>query len=360
MNYSWEDWKEIGKKLAIARQRRRISQRKVSDETNINSTKISAIETGKVVPSQKELDDILKVIGIGPDELVATQGIPILRRDGSLFNIQTKYKDFADNDTFGYQVRLAREGLGWTMYDLQKKSGVSRNYICEIEKGHKSNISWEIRQKLSNVLGLDKSIEPLPIGLEEYTIVESLTQDDVAMLRGIHCSGVRPDTVAGWRRLHNAILGAISGDEPQVAGLRISLDDETCKTIKEILEYAKPYSVNTVEQFAEYATKLLADYGDVLIEGLRRVYEGDREVVLKIELDPPDAFPIPVGIVGQRIRELRREKGITQKTLAIKSGIGKVNRVYQIERGMVEANREELEAIAKVFGVEVRDLLQAQ
>lgn len=357
MKYSREDWKELGRKLSIARQRRSMSQVEVARQIGINQGRMSDIELGKVVPGVDELQSILVAIGITRDELEATNGVPLLRDDGSLISIPPQYKEVANEGTFGAQVRAAREALGLTQYRLSQRSGVSRNYICEIEKGYKENLSWDIRQKLSKVLGLNESAEPLPPGLQDYAIADNLTEEDVSMLRCVHCSGIQPDTVKGWRKLHNAIMGAIVKGRSSAEDVQVELDGHSLAAIKEILDEARPYSDSTVGHFVGYAAKLLADYGDVLIEGLRRVHEGDREVVLKIELDPPEPFPIPADIVGQRIRELRREAGLTQDALSRKSGVGKNYRIYKIERGIVAPKREELEAIAQVFGVEVRDLL---
>lgn len=60
-------------------------------------------------------------------------------------------------------------------------------------------------------------------------------------------------------------------------------------------------------------------------------------------------------VLGKRIAELRKAKGLTQEQLAEKSGYS-VEFVSLVERGVNAPAVAGLEKIAKVLGVEVKDL----
>lgn len=60
--------------------------------------------------------------------------------------------------------------------------------------------------------------------------------------------------------------------------------------------------------------------------------------------------------VGASIRELRKERGLSQETLAFDAGLA-VNSIATIERGEANPSVAVLLAIARVLKVKVRDLL---
>ncbi|MFZ2240801.1 MAG: helix-turn-helix domain-containing protein [Gordonia amarae] len=60
--------------------------------------------------------------------------------------------------------------------------------------------------------------------------------------------------------------------------------------------------------------------------------------------------------VGQRIRELRIEQGLTQEALALESGVTR-NVLIQVEHGRRGLLYERLFDIAEVLGVDAGDLL---
>ena len=60
-------------------------------------------------------------------------------------------------------------------------------------------------------------------------------------------------------------------------------------------------------------------------------------------------------VLGKRIAELRKAKGLTQEQLAEKSGYS-VEFVSLVERGVNAPAVAGFEKIAKVLGVEVKDL----
>lgn len=62
--------------------------------------------------------------------------------------------------------------------------------------------------------------------------------------------------------------------------------------------------------------------------------------------------------VGQRIRTLRIDQGLTQEALALESGVTR-NVLIQVEHGRRGLLYERLFDIAEVLGVEASDLLRA-
>ena len=63
------------------------------------------------------------------------------------------------------------------------------------------------------------------------------------------------------------------------------------------------------------------------------------------------------GIVGQNLRRIRKEKGLSQEDLALKSDIDR-SYVGALERGVYSATVTMVGKLAKVLGVEPSTLLE--
>jgi len=61
-------------------------------------------------------------------------------------------------------------------------------------------------------------------------------------------------------------------------------------------------------------------------------------------------------ILGSRIRELRKEKGLTQFYLAIELGYKHSSIISEIESGKKSLNAEKLPTVAKALDVEINKL----
>lgn len=70
--------------------------------------------------------------------------------------------------------------------------------------------------------------------------------------------------------------------------------------------------------------------------------------------EKPDPF---AAAIGQRIRQLREEAGLTQEKLAYESELGSKGHLSNLERGLVRPTAHTLKAIAERLGVLVLDLL---
>src|SRR5689334_22918109 len=74
---------------------------------------------------------------------------------------------------------------------------------------------------------------------------------------------------------------------------------------------------------------------------------------------PRRRVPVPVAFkVGQRIKQLREEQGLTMERLAFESGETSISKGHlsSIERGLVAPTIVTLEALAERLGVEMLDL----
>jgi len=67
----------------------------------------------------------------------------------------------------------------------------------------------------------------------------------------------------------------------------------------------------------------------------------------------------PVMLLGQRIRELRKKKGLTQEELGEKSGIS-YKYLGSIERGLENPSFRHLSRLAKSLGVELDEIFKFQ
>jgi transcriptional regulator with XRE-family HTH domain len=73
---------------------------------------------------------------------------------------------------------------------------------------------------------------------------------------------------------------------------------------------------------------------------------------------PRRRVPDPLALkVGQRIRQLREEQGLTMERLAFESELGSKGHLSNVERGLARPTIHTLEVLAERLGVEVFDLL---
>ncbi|HEY9692618.1 MAG TPA: helix-turn-helix transcriptional regulator [Oculatellaceae cyanobacterium] len=113
---------------------------------------------------------------------------------------------------FGKQVRERRTEEKLSQEKLAQAVGISRNYLSQIERGQATNLSWQVREKLTSVLGL-KAVEQvetsnelgLPPSLAEFASKAGLPPDDVLMLARLKYRGQQPTTKEKWELLYNVI-----------------------------------------------------------------------------------------------------------------------------------------------------------
>jgi transcriptional regulator with XRE-family HTH domain len=114
--------------------------------------------------------------------------------------------------TFAQQVRDRRKQENLSQEELATQVGISRNYLSQIERGQATNLSWQLRDKLSSILGLKLEEETaiaqsdeLPESLLEFAKSAKLPPDDVQMLARLKYRGKQPTTAEKWELLYNVI-----------------------------------------------------------------------------------------------------------------------------------------------------------
>ncbi len=115
-------------------------------------------------------------------------------------------------NTFAQQVRDRRRQERLSQEELAHQVGISRNYLSQIERGQATNLSWQVREKLSAILGLKQEPEAkaddsndLPPSLVEFARSAQLPPDDVTMLARLKYRGKQPTTPEKWELLYNVI-----------------------------------------------------------------------------------------------------------------------------------------------------------
>lgn len=115
-------------------------------------------------------------------------------------------------DEFAKKVRSRRLEEKLSQEELARKVGISRNYLSQIERGQATNLSWQVMEKLTSVLGLkgdstgtlDETAE-IPPSLAEFAKTAKLPTDDVMMLAQLKYRGQQPSTPEKWELLYNVI-----------------------------------------------------------------------------------------------------------------------------------------------------------
>lgn len=118
---------------------------------------------------------------------------------------------------FGERVRERRMQEGLSQGKLAGKVDISRNYLSQIERGEATNLSWQLVERLTTILGLkeERTEEApldraaLPAGLSEFAQTANLPEDDIRMLARLQYRGRQPTSPTEWRILYNVIKAAI-------------------------------------------------------------------------------------------------------------------------------------------------------
>lgn len=116
-------------------------------------------------------------------------------------------------DEFGKKVRERRMEEGLSQEKLAQAVGISRNYLSQIERGQATNLSWQVMERLTSILGLkaepeglkDSDLVNLPASLAEFAKTAGLPPDDILMLARLKYRGQQPTTAEKWELLYTAI-----------------------------------------------------------------------------------------------------------------------------------------------------------
>ncbi len=117
-----------------------------------------------------------------------------------------------ESDKIGKKVRDRRLEEGLSQEKLAQAVGISRNYLSQIERGQATNLSWQVMERLTSILGLKVEEEgaiaemaDLPPSLAEFAKTAGLPPDDVLMLARLKYRGQQPTTPEKWEILYNVI-----------------------------------------------------------------------------------------------------------------------------------------------------------
>ena len=114
----------------------------------------------------------------------------------------------SDSVRFGGMVRDRRRAEKLSQSDLAEQVEISRNYLSQIERGEATNLSWNVRIRLCNTLGIQDDgdvSKPLPESLQAFASRSKLPPDDLQMLANLKYRGKQPDTPEKWEMLYNVI-----------------------------------------------------------------------------------------------------------------------------------------------------------
>lgn len=83
--------------------------------------------------------------------------MPEYQEDTGLFEMELKSRQDEKNgelQRFGWAIQSARKKKGWSQEELAARAGISRSYVCQIERG-KVDLSWRIATRLLSQLNLN-------------------------------------------------------------------------------------------------------------------------------------------------------------------------------------------------------------
>ena len=128
--------------------------------------------------------------------------------------------DKEENSKLGERIRRLRKEEGFNQEELAGKADVSRAYISDIERGRRSP-AYGVVKRIASALGVtigelegesEEEIKAKP-SLRKFASKENLSRKRLRMLSRIEHKGKQPDTIEGWRRLHNVIKAMLDEGE---------------------------------------------------------------------------------------------------------------------------------------------------
>lgn len=87
--------------------------------------------------------------------------------------------------TFADRLLLERRNMKWDQADLAERSGISRGYISEIERGIKKNVGVEIVVALAEALGVSPQylmgLSESPLGESDARVLREMAREYVTV-----------------------------------------------------------------------------------------------------------------------------------------------------------------------------------
>ena len=136
-----------------------ITLKDLEEKTGITNSYISAIENGrKINPSQEKLEMLANALNVNL--------------------IDFYFEKKTSKNFLGENIKNLRTLKKLTIRELEKKTGISKAYICDLENGKRTNPSQETLEKLAEVL--DTTISELYSKNTEYKQEVKTINNDLA------------------------------------------------------------------------------------------------------------------------------------------------------------------------------------
>lgn len=159
--------REFGERLRQLRKEAGLSQSQLAGKVGINFTYLSKIESGaKPPPMEKVILRLAEVLDTDSDELIALAGkvpsdiIEMLHGQANLKSLRagnfSDVRDTNEKESFNTKLIELRKRAHLSQKELADKVGVSKSYLCKVEKGVQASPSKSFILKLAEVLNTDK------------------------------------------------------------------------------------------------------------------------------------------------------------------------------------------------------------
>lgn len=143
------------------------------------------------------------------------------------------------HEPIGTRIRRLRERKGWNLSDLADKSGISRSYLYQLERGE-STPTQDKLEKLatafdalpSELLGEPPRVPEIPPSLQQFADQVDLGSREIYMLAQIEYRGRKPSTAREWRTIYSIIKAMLDEDDEDDEDAEGDEGDEISTTVE--------------------------------------------------------------------------------------------------------------------------------
>lgn len=132
--------------------------------------------------------------------------------------------------TVGSVVRCLRQKKRWSLQRLASETGISKQYLSQLEASEESNPSERVIRVLAGALGVKVSDlmgetspsdyetydQPIPQTLREFAEEANLSREEIRMLASIRYRGNEPRSVEQWRTIYRFLRAMLGENEERM------------------------------------------------------------------------------------------------------------------------------------------------
>jgi transcriptional regulator with XRE-family HTH domain len=125
-------------------------------------------------------------------------------------------------DPIGVRIKKLRERKGWNLSELAQRSGISRSYLYQIERGDSTPTQDKIEKLAeafdalpSELLGEPPKVSEIPASLQQFAEQMHLGSAEVRMLAQIEYRGRKPSTTQEWKAIYTIITAMLEEDSEE-------------------------------------------------------------------------------------------------------------------------------------------------